>query len=206
MKRKISVILLSCLLAVSVGFGIFSTVRWNQAEQELTTQTALIVNENYSKLRRLMVAGGLLQQDGTVSEDSAGSLQSLFINMQPAFDSATFYIAKKEGWHFLDGYYTHDTVMGVSNTMINALSCLSFDAEGVCKPEGDLLTLVQTIDEWKTMFDSAFKTAYPTGQATDMYRFYKETFAPIMERELFQNEDSVKLLEKIEQYSELVKR
>ena len=208
MKRnRIPVILLSCLLAVSVGFGFFSTIRWKHAEQEAAGKTSLILAENYNLLRRINSLPVLLQEDGSVSLTDVTRYMDTFADVQDNCPLVSSAVAQEEGWEFLISWsYSPKNLMGAGNIMVNALSRLSFDERGVCKPEGEILASVQALGEWKGLFDSAFETAYPTGQSTDMYRFYKETFVPIMEQKLFQNEDSVKLLEKIERYSELVKR
>ena len=212
MKRKIPILILSCLLACSIGFGVFSAVRWKQAEQEIVKRNSMILSENYDFLRQIKNLPVLLQEDGNISLNTVARYMNAFTNAQNNCSSLISpAVAEKEGWNFLiASFYSPGNLMGAGNTVVNALSCLSFDGGSVCKPEGDLLILIQAVDEWKKMFDSAFESAYPSGwsdiQNADMYIYYKEAFVPAIEQKLFQSEDSIKVLEKIDDFYQSIRK
>lgn len=138
MKRKIPILILSCLLACSIGFGVFSAVRWKQAEQEIVKRNSMILSENYDFLRQIKNLPVLLQEDGNISLNTVTRYMNAFTNAQNNCSSLISpAVAEKEGWKFLiASFYSPGNLMGAGNTVVNALSCLSFDGGSVCKPEG----------------------------------------------------------------------
>lgn len=208
MKSKIPVVLLSFLLAGAIGFGAVVSTRWKEAEQRAADKTDFILSYQYNLLRQVAYLPDLLDEDGVVSQTKVTRYFIAFSSAETSCSLIYPAVAEEEGWGFFtSSTMGKNTLFWMCNTVQNALSLLSFEEGGVCKPEGNLLLLVQAVDSWKDKFYSAF---YSTAQnlskyGTDIYSFYQDCLAPTLEQEIVQNEESIKLIREVEYYTQLIR-
>ena len=227
MKQKIALITVSVLLAVSVGLGmglgIPAATGKRQAEEEYVRLRESILSWQYTYFRRFSVFSsktetgdgslpGLLDENGVVSKDRVyhhflGRItERMESNGSLVYDSVV--IANHEGedgdkWRFFNPDYMGGSLADLANCLSRSIEAIPFEADGTCKPQGDVLLMVektqQLIDLFANAYRQSFQSAaskYPDPNIMDFnyYLYFRDYLIPALDE---QEEERIQLIEEI---------